>query len=89
MSSLDLDVDRVCDDVTSDSRLFHVPAAATGTLAVALSYDESIIDIIIIIIIIIIMTKPVGARKLKKETPAVGVYLVAVNVLRNETAFPC
>jgi len=29
--------------------------------------------------------KPVGARKLKKETTVVGVYLVAVNVLRKET----
>jgi len=33
-------------------------------------------------------TKPVGARKLKKETTAVGVYSVAVNELRKETAFP-
>jgi len=33
-------------------------------------------------------TKPVGARKLKKEMTAVGVYSVAVNVLTKETAFP-
>jgi len=33
-------------------------------------------------------TKPIGARKLKKEGSAVGIYSVAVNVLRKETAFP-
>jgi len=32
--------------------------------------------------------KPVGARKLNKEMTEVGVYSVAVNVLRKETAFP-
>jgi len=65
------------------------------TVCYAIVIKRVVVVIIIIVYFLLLLLflwparkKPVGARKLKKETTAVGVYSVAVNVLRKETTFP-